>query len=375
MKTYFALLGIGLCLSSCNLKDKTETSVSSALLNESELFDFDKVTAFTAKVSDDSLQSAKHTFLGAIDAYRNQNSPESAIPLFTKSLQVYPQAKTYYEYGNALLDMKEYPKAISAYHMAEKLDYSPLSKVLYNLACAYSLSENEEQSLKYLELAIQNGYTNGPHIMQDEDMAFARNSSRFKTVYENAMSGAVSPEKALFDLYLNEFPDLQYPYTLTAQNSQKMALTKTIGYDYEKFVPSMRDDRFSRDVGNEFYFVGKFTTPKAFKMVLYCEQGAWMENAPAAFMLQTYTPEGKTIDKLEVAGYPYYDDLLKGFSIAENRNVEIREFETQWKENPDKAGYEDNKIVRFDEKSVRKLRVDDNGKIISSKPMLGMLIR
>jgi hypothetical protein len=259
--------------------------------------------------------------------------------------------------------------------MAEKLDYSPLSKVLYNLACAYSLSENEEQSLRYLELAIQNGYTNGTHIMQDKDMAFARSSPRFKTVYENAMSGAVSPERALFDLYLNEFPDLQYPYTLTAQNSQKMTLTQAIGYDYEKFVPSMRDDRFSRDVGNEFYFVGKFPTPKSFRMVLYCEKGAWLEDAPAAFILQTYNPDGKTIDKLEVAGYTYYDDLLKGFSIDENRNLEIREFETQWKENPDEAGYEDNKIVRYDEKSVRKLRVDDNGKIISPKPMLGMLIR
>ncbi len=83
--------------------------------------------------------------------------------------------------------------------MAEWLDYSPLSKLMYNLACAYSLTEDGENSLKYLELAIQNGYTNGDQILSDPDMAFARTTEEFNHVYESAMSGT-GPRRALFDL-------------------------------------------------------------------------------------------------------------------------------------------------------------------------------
>lgn len=372
MKKLFLLLFVSAFLFSCG--GKTEQPVSQpAVFAEADLFNADKAMAFAENVTEEDKMAAKQSFLKAIDAFRNNKSPEKAVPLFKESLLKNPDSKTYYEYGNALLELKEYPNAISALHMAEKLDYSPLSKVLYNLACAYSLSQDSVNSLKYLELAIQNGYTNAEHIMSDADMAFARNLGTFKKVYESAMSGASSPERALFDLFVNEFPEKAFPYTISAQQSQELTFENAIGYDYDIFVPDMRDAEFSREVGNEFYYVARFPKQGDYILTLYAERGLWMDNSPVNYSLYSYTPNGKIIDKMEVAGYPYFDSPLKAFSIKSASSFEVKEYATVWEKDTEEHGYEDNKIVKRELQSTSGYRISEKGKFLSAKPVLGML--
>jgi len=365
---------IALVLVSCGGKNSTREK-ERAPFAESDLFDFDKAVAHIGSANADDKKEAKQHFLKAIDYYRNKKEIEKSLPLFTQSLLKSPEAKTYYEYGNALLETEQYSRALSAYHMAEKLDYSPLSKVLYNLACAYSLSKKEEEALKYLELAIQNGYTNGQHIMQDPDMEFARASERFKSVYESAMSGSVSPERALFDLYFNEFKETTFPFQLTVDKSQSMTFENAIGYDYEAFIPAMRDERFSRDVGNEFYYVARFPKAENYFLVIYAERGLWMDNPPINYFLCSYSRDGKIIDLTDVAGYPYYDQNIKAFKITDANSFEVKEYATVWEKDVNEAGYEDNKPVKRDLVSTNKYRINSNGRFVSGKPVLGLLTR
>ena len=368
------LLGLlALVLAACG--GKSESTDKNTPFAEADLFDIDKAKAFVTHLSEGDKKESKQLFLKAIDEYRNKKAAEKALPLFTQSLLKNPDAKTYYEYGNALSDLKDYGKAISAYHMAEMLDYSPLSKVLYNLACAYSLNQDEANTLKYLELAIQNGYTNGEHILQDPDMAFARTSDRFNAVYTGAMSGSVSPEKALFDLYLDQFPDADFPYTLTAENSQKNVPQNAIGYDYEAFVPDMRDNQFSRDVGNEFYFVSRFPKNDVYVLTLYAERGLWMENPPINYYLCAYSPEGKIIDRMAVAGYPFYDQDIQGLKITDDTHFEVKAYTTVWEKDVEEFGYEENKPVKRELIGSTQYRVNESGKFVSAKPMLGLLRR
>lgn len=374
MKKVFFLGAWVLFLASCG--GKTTENVSNTPFSETDLFNVEKVTAFAGSLSDGDKKEAKKSFLNAIDVYRNKKSAEKALPLFTESLLKNPDAKTYYEYGNALLDTKDYPKSISAYHMAEQLNYSPLSKLMYNLACAYSLSKDEENALKYMELAIQNGYTNGEHILSDPDMTFARQAQRFNEVYSNAMSGSVSPEKALFDLYLNEYKEESFPYILTANGSQDMKFGEaTISYDYEKFVPDMRDDRFSRDVGSEFYFAARFPKTETYCLTLYAEKSFWTEHPPINYYLCSYSPEGKLLDRLVVAGYPYFDADIKAFKIKDGKSFEVSDYSSVWEKDVNEHGYEDNRVVKRELISTAQYRVNSNGKFVSGKPLLGLLGR
>lgn len=373
MKKMFILAAWVLFLASCG-GGTTEKPVS-ASLPETDLFNFDKVSTFSASLPEINKKEGKQSFLKAIDEYRNNKSAQKALPLFTQSLVKNPEAKTYYEYGNALLDTRDYPKALQAYQMAEKLDYSPLSKLMYNMACAYSLSQDAENSLKYLELAIQNGYTNGEQILKDGDMEFARKSDGFNRVYESAMSGAISPERALFDLFLNEFPESAFPYRLTADKSQELKFDKAIGYDFEGFVPDMRDNRFSRDVGSEFFFVTRFPETEAYTLCLYAEMSFYAENPPKNYYLCSYSPEGKLLDRLAVAGYPYFDADIKAFTIKNANSFEVSSYSTVWEKDTDEHGYDENRPVKREPLGTAQYRVNSGGKFVPGKPMLGLLAR
>lgn len=365
-----------LFLASCGGKATQNPVVSADVLAEADLFNFEKVTAFSASLPEANRKDAKQSFLKAIDEYRNKKSAAKALPLFTQSLLKNPDAKTYYEYGNALLDTRDYPKAISAYHMAEKLDYSPLSKLMYNLACAYSLSKDGDNALKYMELAVQNGYANSDQILKDPDMEFARQTEGFNLVYTNAMSGAVSPERALFDLYLNEYPESGFPYQLTADKSQHLKFENAIGYDFEKFVPDMRDNQFSRDVGSEFYYVTRFPKAETYTLALYAEKSFWAESPPVTYYLCSYSPDGKLLDRIAVAGWPYFDAEIKAFKIKDNRNFEVSSYTTVWEKDVNEYGYEDgNRPAKRELTGTGQYRVNSGGKFVSAKPLLGLLGR
>jgi serine/threonine-protein kinase len=69
---------------------------------------------------------------------------------------------------------------------AESDDYAQLGN--YNTACAYSLLENSEEALKYLERAIDAGWNEINHMEQDSDLDNIRDEDRFKELMKRAES-------------------------------------------------------------------------------------------------------------------------------------------------------------------------------------------
>jgi len=94
------------------------------------------------------------------------------------------------EYQNK--DAKEYSKVLN--NVASK--YEKLSKEeknefhnfyinsVYNLCCTYSLIEDKENALKYLEKSIILGYSDYGHLKADTDLDNIRNEEKYKTLTE-----------------------------------------------------------------------------------------------------------------------------------------------------------------------------------------------
>lgn len=59
-----------------------------------------------------------------------------------------------------------------------------IAGVYYNYACLFSIGKNSESALEYLELALQNGYSNFGHINHNSDIDNIRNDAKFKTLIE-----------------------------------------------------------------------------------------------------------------------------------------------------------------------------------------------
>ena len=137
-------------------------------LSEDQLFAGDIVREFLAgKIP--YLNDANRLFMEGLDRYKNKKDPQGAIPLFVESICKNPASRSYYELGNVYMDTKDYKSSILCYQMAEKLGYEPFSKVLYNLACAHSMSEDYDMAADYLEFALQAGYSNMDNISKDPD--------------------------------------------------------------------------------------------------------------------------------------------------------------------------------------------------------------
>jgi tetratricopeptide (TPR) repeat protein len=150
---------------------------------EANIYNSEAVSIFLSRpISSEDKLKAENSFNSAIKLYRVDHDPQSAIYFLKESILLHPKAQSFYELGNALLDIKQYAEAVKSYHVAENLNYQPYSRILYNLACVYSLLGQENESLSYLEKAIQNGYDNLNHMMSDKDLEFVRNSSRFSEI-------------------------------------------------------------------------------------------------------------------------------------------------------------------------------------------------
>lgn len=378
MKHQPLTIALAVCLLwACGKKEKTAGNentgqqVQVTSITAADLYDFDKVTAFAANTDIESREKAKQIFLKGVDEYRNKKNPKKGNALFAESILVFPDNKSYYELGNSFMDMKEYDNALTAYTMAEKMDYQPNSKVLYNKACAYSLLGNVDDGLKYMSLAIENGYYNVQHILEDEDLAHVRKDERFMKTYQTAMEGTVNSKTAMFDFYVMQFAKTSLPYTLNESQSQSYSKFTAIPYDFEKFVPQLRDAKFSRDVGSEYYYVACLKKTDAYALVIYAGVAMWSDDAPVLHYLTSYDQKGAIIDQLQVAGLEYPSENIRTVNITENLQVEVKEYSRTFEKDPDEHGLKDNKVLKTELVETSTYKVDDKGRIRDSKPLMG----
>jgi tetratricopeptide (TPR) repeat protein len=358
-------------MSSCSSSTEKEKVVAVQSLSEKDIYNIDVVDAFVPTVHDTVREASRKVFLTGIDLFRNKKNPDKAVSEFKKAILMCPDAKSYYELGNALMDITNYKEAIDAYHMAEKLNYNPISKVMYNLACAYSRAQDGESALKYIQLSIENGYSNTKHLLTDADLAYVRELPDFMGVYEEAMSGASSPEAALFDLYAVSFTQTQFPLEFKPADFNTMYLSNSIAYDFEPFVSEMVNPNFSREVGDEFYYVALLKETSDFVALIYAGKQVMYNNPPVYHILATYNHEGKLIDKVEIGGYHYYADPVKSYSITEDLAIVVNEYEIKYAKDVEEFGYEENPIESNELLNTRKFQITAKGKIkqTSGEPM------
>ncbi len=103
-----------------------------------------------------------------------------SIQLLENAIDKEIDAVVYYEYANTLSSARRFQDAIKAYQISLKLEYKRPELVLYNIACAYSLLNDEENTYKYLEKAIQKGYKAFEYMEKDPDLSNVRETDRWR---------------------------------------------------------------------------------------------------------------------------------------------------------------------------------------------------
>ena len=334
-------------------------------LAESDLFETTKIFAFLENEVK-FIEEANKLYLNGVDAFKNKKNLDSADYYLRQSILKEPSGKAYYELGNVFMDQKKYDEALNAYDLAENLDFQPISKILYNKSCLYSLQENVEMSGQYLEYALQAGYNNLDHIDKDEDLAELRKSRLFKPAIEKGVRG-MSNSKNLFWLQFKKlFPKYPFPHTIESQLDEKiMAEKQYISYDFEKYISEMRDEKYSREVSKGFYHYAQMYETDKYVAVVYIVKEEFMgDAAPLLYRMATFTHEGKLIDKKRIGGKEYLSDDLWSTTFNKDKTIDISILKPTYEKDPDDEGYYENKIVSTEEVGQLKYKVDGSGMII-----------
>jgi len=387
MKAPFFLLPVILFILSCNHPFGHSTGIDPATLSDSAIYDIDSVRLATGGGNE---KAAAKKLAQALDIYLNVKDAAKSIPIFKNAIRMNPSPRAYYELGCALLDDGRYDESIRALHIAEQLGYSPRPNVMFRLSAAYADHGNggerpdnwrttDSLSLHYMEVAIQMGFGHPEQFRNGAFFKRMNNDYSFNTVYTAALSGGSAsgnPEKMLWKTFTTEFPPVELPLTINTVWIQGHKLENSISYDYEKFIPEMRNAKFSREVENDYYYCALVKKDPAYTALLYAGKNNFLtdanQNSPTFFFLVTYDGDGKIIDKLPVAGQKNFTATWKVFSMQPNYAFVVKDFKNVFKYDPETVGYDSNYVVKSEPLAITSYRIAANGKFEKTDAPLAM---
>ncbi|RFM28023.1 tetratricopeptide repeat protein [Deminuibacter soli] len=363
----------GLLLAAC----KQSNQQQSVHLTANAIYNKDSVL-WVAAHSEGAAGAADKLFQKAVDEYRNKNKASGSVALFKQSLVVLPQAKTYYELGNALSGSNKYEEAVKAYSMAEALNYKPLGKLLYNTACAYSILHQDSAALYYLVSAIEFGYNNSKQIFSDPDLEYIRKDNwTFSNAVKAALNGAGDTETLEWKMYARDFKPLHFPLVLDTNyirvdQEGYLGEEKVIPYDYERYVSEMRDSKFSRDVGKVAVRVGQVKQTDSSVVLIYAIEDEFLRevmpnggNISLSYYLVSYDKKGKLIEKLAIGGHKKFSEPFKIAELKQDSQVSIKSYKISYLKDPEQSGYEsDNHVTAMEEAGTEQYSITPGGHFV-----------
>lgn len=313
---------------------------------------------------DSIIKESKKLFLKGIDAFKNKKDLKMAIELTKKALSLYPEAKAYYELGNALMLTNNYSEAKSAFEEAVEFDFNPKAPLYYQIAFCYLKENNSSdyQIKQNLELAIKHGLLNQPDFNSTSLEIFKGRSWYSKLI--SVPEDTISKEQLFFQSFVEGF-DLapETGYELRPEDVNMTNQTKQfISYDYAPFIKEMENMSFGRDVSHEFFYLSQVHhTDNYIALVYGSEEISYDGMANIAYYMVTFNKEGQELDK-QLIGCNCSAEKVKSFSIKSNR-VEVTQYHREWEKDLKEVSISDNKVKNYIEGQVQQYFINDQGNI------------
>jgi hypothetical protein len=368
---------LAICFFSCHPSGKQERSTNpnvfapvKEVLADENLYVIDSVQkAFRSSGLTGALQGKK-IFLKAIDLYRNQKNSEASLELFRKSIRVWPDPKSYYELGNALMDTKDYKQSLDAYAIASALQFAPVSLCSYNKACAYSMLADTVLATQWLDTALQQGYTDKKQLLNDSDLVNLRNTVSYRILMLDKFKGQFSMEQLQFLSFLNIFPLLQDTFAIRKEDAAAYKLGSELSYDFADFIPGMEDNRFSRSVSSDYQVVGKKSLKNGITLIAYTEIEIMGDTLPPVrTFLQTYDSTGKQIENRLFSCF-CDPQTIKSGTLDKDQVLTVTEYAQEWKTDPTVDGYAGNSVIRQTRVKSERFKLNEKGEFIPAEEPL-----
>ncbi|MCW3085374.1 MAG: hypothetical protein JWP12_2740 [Bacteroidetes bacterium] len=325
--------------------------------------------------SDSMKNKSRQLFLKGMDLYKNKKDPAGAVALLKQSILTFPDAKTYYELGNALVDCKDAAscqQAIDSYNVASHLDFKPQSMVYYKMATAYNLWHQIDQNISLenvthrLNLAFDSGFADTTMLYADKHLATFINTPEFTKMYHalDLSKIAKSSASGLFAMYKKAFQEYKQPYEISFNDLEGTNDRQSINFEFAKFIPEMQNTSFGREVSHEYFYVAKVAETPAYTALIYSSISFYgMDNMqPVTTKLVTYDADGNIIASRIFAGQFSAEKIKVG--KIDNNEITLQDYKRVWKKPIDEVSFEDNEVEKYVLQAKAIFRLTETGEIM-----------
>ena len=374
---FLILLSAFFLFDSCSNEEKRIIAkVKLHKLTKQDMFEKEKVYDMVFDAEELSIDSIKKEsrklFLLGINEYKNKHNPKKALHFFESSILIFPDAKTYFELGNALLETStskdEIYLAIKSYEVAQYLKFQPENKILYMIASAYNSTEDDDDKWRvssYLSEAFEKGFGDTLLILNDKNMASFIGTKSYKNIltsWQNKNGNHLN----LFTSFEKSFPLNTLPFEIDVDKVDMNEYNESISYEFDEFIPEMQNTSFGRDVSHEFYYVAKLPFSSKFTTLVYRSINFFEDKMqPVNVKIAIYNNDGKLISAKIIAGQFSLEKIRK--CIVNNESIIIEDYKRNWKFPTDKVSLDENEIVDFSLIAKTELFINEDGKIIEKK--------
>jgi tetratricopeptide (TPR) repeat protein len=343
------------------------SKVVDKLITEADIFKQDSILKWIDKATRDQITKGKQLYMQGLDLYINQKNAAGAIKLFRESILYYPDPETYTYLGNAYVDTGDTIYADSSLFSL----YQPDQNLMYAFARLSALKKDTARAIESLAEAFAYGFSNKKKFENDKIFDYLRSERGFVALVVNYLKNDEKLKETLFKSFLASAPELKLPFVMMKDSifesdMQAMYKMNSINYDFAAFISGMEDGRFSRDVSNLYFMVGRFDAGNNTQAVIYKSVIIMADTLPPVEVkMATFDSLGNLIEEITFGQFTLPETLLTG-TIDENKVITLKESKMKWKKNPLDEGYAGNEYEGEELVSEKKYVINSTGHIVLS---------
>lgn len=351
-----------------SLQGKKNSNIPHAL-DSMAMYDTTAIHMALAKADRHQKTESRKLFLQGLDLLANKNKPAESIALFKESILYYPDEKNYLHLFKAYVYSGDTTNAMAVNGFIETqapkwgLEYYEID---FNYALIAAVKKDTAACMMTLSDALMNGFVFRERITEEPLFKFMENTVRYQSFIASNFGSDEKLKAMLFKAFLEYFPDLELPYTVTADSARSFNYDRYIDYNYAIFIPDMQSGEFSRDVTNEYMYVGKMKLENGYAFVYKSFLAIADTLNPVKTYVVTYDTTGTQVAN-EMIGCFCSPTESKGFVINKDLSIDITDYTTNWETDPLENGYANNKIKSIEESGKTMYRIDKNGTLVEQK--------
>jgi len=319
----------------------------------------------------DAVQKAesRRMFMTGLDLLINKNEAASSVEYFKEAIYFYPDEKNYQHLFKAYLKNKTLDLADSINTvLLERIDYT---EHIFNAALIAAAQKNADLCLNFLRDCVAQGFAFKEKITEEKLFEFLKDNQSYQSLILTHFNDDEKMRQNLFAAFMKQIPYIDLPFEIISDSAKSFNFDRYINYDFALFVPGMEDSRFSRDVSNEYMYVGKFKCESG-QALIYKSYSVIADTLnPVSVNLVVYDSNGTVKSNQEIACFCSALES-KGFKIWQDMSFEVSTFKTNWEFDPLEKGYAGNKILSREKSAHNTYKIGSDNIIQETKVEAGV---